>query len=75
MNQRGTVIMWDENKGFGFLRPDNPGQKDLFFHFKDMAASEGGLAPYQGLHVSYETAPDRRNPERLRAVSVCRVME
>jgi cold shock CspA family protein len=37
--EQGTLIHWDDDKGYGFLRSNN-GKKDTFLHIKS-------LPPYQ----------------------------
>jgi cold shock protein len=36
----GKVVLWNEARGFGFVRPDN-GEADVFVHVS--AAREGGI--------------------------------
>lgn len=31
MAQQGKIISWNQQKGFGFIAPDN-GEQDVFFH-------------------------------------------
>jgi CspA family cold shock protein len=51
----GTVKLWNEDRGFGFIRPDGDGP-DVFVHAKNLdGASE--LVPSQ--RVEYETEFDR----------------
>lgn len=55
--EKGTLIRWDNDKGFGFIRPD-VGNKDIFFHI-------GSLPHYQrrpkiGDVLIYEVEVDDR---------------
>lgn len=54
----GTVKFFNEEKGFGFIKPDN-GASDIFVHISALQASGiRGLQPDQ--KVSFDTEPDRR---------------
>jgi len=55
----GTVKWFNEQKGYGFIQPDNGG-KDVFVHVS--AVERSGLRGLQeGQKVSYELETDRRN--------------
>ena len=36
MNKQGTVVRWDDARGFGFIR--RTGAQDIFFHVRDFRA-------------------------------------
>jgi uncharacterized membrane protein YsdA (DUF1294 family)/cold shock CspA family protein len=51
MKKQGTIVRWDVDKGFGFLRSAST-PADVFFHIRDW---RGGAAPPKpGLVVDYE---------------------
>ncbi|TFZ03428.1 DUF1294 domain-containing protein [Ramlibacter rhizophilus] len=52
MRKEGTIIRWDDAKGFGFIRSPAIAQ-DVFVHVRDYRAS-GDEAPRQGLRVTFE---------------------
>ncbi|MBG9390611.1 DUF1294 domain-containing protein [Caenimonas aquaedulcis] len=52
MRKEGTIVRWDDAKGFGFIRT-GAGAQDVFVHVRDFRAG-GGEAPRQGLRVSFE---------------------
>jgi CspA family cold shock protein len=55
----GTVKWFNEQKGYGFIQPDNGG-KDVFVHISAVErAGLRGLA--EGQKVSYEVEADRRS--------------
>jgi CspA family cold shock protein len=55
----GTVKFYNEQKGFGFIQPDNGG-KDVFVHATALErAGMRGLA--EGQKVAFDTAEDRRS--------------
>ncbi len=55
----GTVKFYNDQKGFGFIQPDNGG-KDVFVHATALElAGMRGLV--EGQKVSFDTAEDRRS--------------
>ncbi|MCW5724897.1 MAG: cold-shock protein [Maricaulaceae bacterium] len=53
----GTVKFFNQNKGFGFITPDDGG-KDVFVHVTAVTAS--GLPGLEdGQRVSFDTEPDK----------------
>lgn len=56
--EKGTVKFFNDQKGFGFIAPDNGG-KDVFVHASALErAGIRGLV--EGQKVSYDTENDRR---------------
>ena len=56
--QKGTVKFYNDQKGYGFIQPDNGG-KDVFVHVTALhRAGLQGLA--EGQKVAFDTAEDRR---------------
>ena len=54
----GTVKWFNEQKGYGFIQPDN-GQNDIFVHIS--AVDRAGLRTLkEGQKVSYEVVTDKR---------------
>lgn len=58
------------DRGFGFITPDGDTQgDDLFFHLSEVV--DGSFEQMrEGQKVSFEQAPDPRDPSRRRAVRV-----
>jgi CspA family cold shock protein len=55
----GTVKWYNDQKGYGFIQPDNGG-KDVFVHASALErAGMRGLA--EGQKVSYDVEADRRS--------------
>ncbi len=55
----GTVKWFNDQKGYGFIQPDNGG-KDVFVHISAVErAGLRGLA--EGQKISYEVEADRRS--------------
>jgi len=57
----GTVKWFNEQKGFGFIVPDN-GENDLFVHYSNIDA-EGMRSLEEGQKVEYEVGQGRKGPE------------
>lgn len=56
--EKGTVKFYNDQKGYGFIQPDNGG-KDVFVHVT--ALNRAGLQGLtEGQKVSFDTAEDRR---------------
>jgi len=54
----GIVKWFNEQKGYGFIQPDN-GQKDIFVHIS--AVERAGLRTLtEGQKVSFEVVTDKR---------------
>ena len=54
----GTVKWFNEQKGYGFIQPDN-GSKDVFVHIS--AVERAGLRTLkEGQKVSFEIVTDKR---------------
>ena len=58
MTQTGTVKFFNNDKGFGFIKPDDGGA-DIFVHISALQAS-GLMSLTENQKVSYDTEPDRR---------------
>lgn len=55
--ENGTVVDWNEDKGFGFIQP-KAGRKKLFFHINDYSYRH--KRPKINLKVQYYTSTDRQ---------------
>jgi uncharacterized membrane protein YsdA (DUF1294 family)/cold shock CspA family protein len=53
--QKGTLIEWDDDRGFGFIRSDGPDGK-IFVH---ISAFETGRRPQRGERLSFATGIGR----------------
>jgi cold shock protein len=54
----GTVKFFNNEKGFGFIRPDD-GSRDVFVHVS--AVTRSGLTTLsEGQRVSFDVEPDQR---------------
>ncbi len=59
----GTVKWFNDDKGFGFITPDDGG-KDLFVHQTDIQ-SEGFRSLSEGAKVTYEAGSGDKGPKAV----------
>ena len=64
----GTVKWFSDEKGFGFITPDEPG-KDLFVHHSAINAT-GYKSLAEGAHVSYEAEQGPKGPAAANVATV-----
>jgi cold shock protein len=57
--QVGTVKFYNDQKGYGFIQPDD-GSKDVFVHATALERA-GMRALQEGQKVSFDTQEDRRS--------------
>ena len=59
----GTVKWFSDDKGFGFITPDDGG-RDLFVHFTGIAG-DGYRSLAEGAKVSYEAEEGPKGPKAI----------
>ena len=59
--ERGTVKWFSDQKGYGFITPDDGG-KDLFVHYSNIEG-DGFRTIQDGQEVEYEAGEGRKGPE------------
>lgn len=62
--QKGVLKTWKDDRGFGFIEPDN-GEKDVFVHISSLKGMS--RRPARGDVIFYEVARD--NGGKLKAVN------
>jgi CspA family cold shock protein len=65
--ESGTVKWFNEQKGYGFITPDN-GSEDLFVHYSEIQ-SEGYKTLKEGQKVNFEVGTGKKGPQ-AQAVTV-----
>ncbi|MBR7151854.1 MAG: cold-shock protein [Clostridia bacterium] len=65
----GTVKWFNAEKGYGFISCDECGT-DVFVHFSAIQI-DGFKTLNEGQKVTFDTEPDPKNSDKLRAVNVC----
>ena len=65
----GTVKWFNDAKGYGFITPDDGGDKDLFVHHTAIAG-DGYKSLAEGAKVEYEAAEGQKGPEAKNVVQI-----
>ncbi len=68
MPQQGTVKWFNDEKGYGFISPDE-GSEDLFVHHSGIAG-EGFKSLDEGARVSYEATRGKKGMQAQNVTSV-----
>ena len=61
----GTVHSFDDGKGFGFIRRDGAGERDVYVHFSNIKGFSGHRQLFPGERVSFEVCDTGRGPSAL----------
>src|SRR5262245_56909917 len=64
----GTVKWFSDDKGFGFITPDDPG-KDLFVHHTAIVG-DGYRSLQEGARVSFDAEPGDKGPKAVNVQAI-----
>lgn len=64
----GSVKMFNEDKGYGFITPDDGG-KDVFVHVSNVTTGDGNRTLVKGEPVTFEIGEGRKGPEAINVVT------
>ena len=64
----GTVKWFSDEKGFGFITPDD-GDRDLFVHFSGIAG-DGYRSLPEGAKVSYDAEQGDKGPKAVNVIKL-----
>ena len=67
LGMRGTVKYWNEQRGFGFITPDD-GRADIFVHMTSLRDGLGELV--QGQRVEFDEGVSHRSTGKPEAKNV-----
>ena len=70
LREKGKIIKWNDDKGFGFILP-NDSQKNIFVHITSF--SDKSVRPTEGQHVTYSR--QKKNDGRDSAINVSRATD
>jgi len=66
---RGTVKYFNDQKGYGFITPEDQEGSDVYVHFSAIEAS-GFRTLHEGEHVEYEIVSSTRGSEAAHVLKV-----
>jgi len=71
MQQKGTLVLWNDDKGFGFVRPED-GDKDFFVHISAIKNYQKGQSrrPAVGDEVVFQADASAAGQRRIRHATV-----
>ena len=72
MRTTGRVKWFNDSKGFGFITPDDEGQKDCFVHFSAIQTDDSFKSLGEGDHVEFDVVASDKGPS---AENVIRLAE
>lgn len=67
MRAKGKIQKWDDERGFGFIKPE-PGNQELFFHITSFR--NRGTRPNIGMEVNFELGEDAQGRKQAKNVEV-----
>ncbi len=65
--RKGKIVEWNDERGFGFIMPDDGGHK-IFFHINDYPQFQG--RPYVGQESFFETVRTDRSEKAVEIITL-----
>lgn len=65
---KGTVKWWSDEKGYGFISPEN-GSKDLFVHFSEIQTDSKFKTLHENDSVEFEVQQSDKGPRAANVVA------
>jgi CspA family cold shock protein len=62
---QGTVKKFDDQKGFGFIRPDDKTLPDCFVHYTGILGAPGRKSLSSGQRVEFDIQQESKGPRAL----------
>lgn len=66
----GKVLMYDNDRKFGFIKPETSGDGDVFFHVSELQKAGIADVPKQGDRLNFDI---RKGDRGSRAVNISRI--
>jgi len=69
--ENGTVKWFNDEKGFGFIEPENGG-KDVFVHFRQVnnGSGYGRVSLNDGQRVTFEIGDGEKGPQAINVTAL-----
>jgi cold shock CspA family protein len=72
MREHGTLLFFDRDRDYGFIRPDDNNSGDVMIHanaFRNAGLEDSPFLHRRGIRVSYDKVENHNRPGRYLALS------